>query len=439
MVRHLRALRPAALPLLALLIACGDATGSGRKKPDPEPEPEPKENVSAVELRSVTDVAVGDSAHFVAVVLDTLGFARTGAEVEWSSSAPGVATAAGGVVTGVSAGTATIRAKSGSKEATAEVRVGAPWQLTIVGPGSPLIFDQPVRLNNAGVVLTARYLWKDGVATPFAADFEAWDLNDAGQVAGTARTGDPARPYAAVRWENGDTTILYTGPDSVPAGTPMAGTPRPVATAINEHGDVAGFWLAGMDARHWTMGGFVVRGGTTTGLPLGYIPLAMAGDGTVAGRTLTGRYGYYWEAQGAFRWKAGELASLTYGSGAFDVNEAGAAAGWGSSAAYGLSGLVWGAEGSRALPGWPEALALALNDAGDVVGTAGTVDLGTIRGHDALLWRGERRIRLNAQVGPSRWVLRRATGINEDGWIVGYAVDPVTHEEAVFLLEPPGS
>jgi hypothetical protein len=82
-------------------------------------------SVTSVELEA------GDSAVVTATILDQHGSrltpAPTGYAVSWTSSATGIASVAGGVIRGLSAGTATIHAKAGTlPEAAIQVQVTPP-------------------------------------------------------------------------------------------------------------------------------------------------------------------------------------------------------------------------------------------------------------------------------------------------------------------------
>ena len=101
-------------------------------------------SIKTVEISSLkSPIVVGSSAQLDAVTRIVSGDPRTGVPIDWTSDNPQVATvAAGGVVTGVGPGKATITAKSGAGTATTTVTVvknnlrnlfvtgGAPTALT---------------------------------------------------------------------------------------------------------------------------------------------------------------------------------------------------------------------------------------------------------------------------------------------------------------------
>jgi hypothetical protein len=76
------------------------------------------------------NLLVGATMTLTATPRDAGGNALTGRVVNWSSSNASMASVANGVVTGVSAGTATITATTEGKSATAQVTVSAPPALS---------------------------------------------------------------------------------------------------------------------------------------------------------------------------------------------------------------------------------------------------------------------------------------------------------------------
>ncbi len=85
---------------------------------------------------SSTGLSVGDTATLQATLKDSTGNVLTGQTVTWSSSASGIATVSGsGLVTGVTAGNATITATSGGVSGTAQVTVTTSTQTT-TNPGT---------------------------------------------------------------------------------------------------------------------------------------------------------------------------------------------------------------------------------------------------------------------------------------------------------------
>ena len=93
--------------------------------------------VASVVLSPATaSVAAGSTVQLTATPKDSAGTALSGRTVSWASSNGGVATVRGaGVVTGVTAGAATITATSEGKSGTATVTVTAP-PTTVTNPGT---------------------------------------------------------------------------------------------------------------------------------------------------------------------------------------------------------------------------------------------------------------------------------------------------------------
>ncbi len=93
--------------------------------------------VASVVLSPATvSVAAGSTVQLTATPRDSAGTALSGRTVSWASSNGGVATVSGaGVVTGVTAGAATVTATSEGKSGTATVTVTAPLT-TVTNPGT---------------------------------------------------------------------------------------------------------------------------------------------------------------------------------------------------------------------------------------------------------------------------------------------------------------
>src|SRR5947208_3437826 len=85
---------------------------------------------------ATVSVAAGSTVQLTATPRDSAGTALSGRTVSWASSNGGVATVSGaGVVTGVTAGAATVTATSEGKSGTATVTVTAP-PTTVTNPGT---------------------------------------------------------------------------------------------------------------------------------------------------------------------------------------------------------------------------------------------------------------------------------------------------------------
>src|SRR5574341_2433674 len=107
--RFMSASRRKAIVLASLVAACGtDASGPGA----------PVANVLVNPLTAALPIQT--TVQLNAIPRDANGAQLNGRSIVWSSSAPGIATVSiGGLVTGVSLGTATITATSEGKSGTA--------------------------------------------------------------------------------------------------------------------------------------------------------------------------------------------------------------------------------------------------------------------------------------------------------------------------------
>ena len=113
--------------LSALLVALALAKGCG-DGPAAPPTPDPSRPTTVVVSPATVELtASGETVQLTAEVRDQNGGLMVGAAVRWSTSDPSVASVnASGLVTGVGEGVATITARAGSGEGTAEVRVAGP-------------------------------------------------------------------------------------------------------------------------------------------------------------------------------------------------------------------------------------------------------------------------------------------------------------------------
>ncbi len=174
--------------LAVLAAACGGSGGTG----------------SVVGVGSITiaptsaALVVGATQQFTGVALSASGAQLTGAAITFTSNNSGVAsTTAGGLVTAVSPGTATITAQSGSAQASATVTVTAPPQ-----PASIQLSRDSVDLAagaTAGVTATIRddagNVLASATVTYTSTDTAVFAVNAMGVV--TGRGSGAARLVAA--------------------------------------------------------------------------------------------------------------------------------------------------------------------------------------------------------------------------------------------------
>jgi CubicO group peptidase (beta-lactamase class C family) len=109
-----RALHAPLLATLVLATACGG--GAASEPPGPTPS-----NATVALSRDSAVLITGDTLRLTATVRDAKGQVVADAPVQWSSSAPSVATVAGGLVTVLTQGTTEISATAGGTPAKATV------------------------------------------------------------------------------------------------------------------------------------------------------------------------------------------------------------------------------------------------------------------------------------------------------------------------------
>ncbi|MDQ4128137.1 MAG: Ig-like domain-containing protein [Actinomycetota bacterium] len=283
---------------------------------------------------------------------------------------------------------------------------------------------------------TRGFLWQDGAMTDLGSlgggDYSrAFDVNGSGQVVGdssypvdTSGNG----PTKAFRWQNGTMTDL---------GSLL---PEPYeeshAYATNGSGQVVGKSLAEDDNGDRWDHAFLYHNGQMTdlgilapdGAPGDSVAHDINGSGQVVGEAdLEDFAGTH-----AFLYESGQMTDLgTLGgsnfSVAYDINDVGQVVG-----ESGLDGFLW-QNGAMASLGDIEPA--AINDAGQVVGSACLPDGGEGCKDQAVVYQGGQMQRLNNLTDPaSGWDLHRATDINEEGQIVGTGT--ISSEEHAFLLTP---
>lgn len=302
-------------------------------------------------------------------------------------------------------------------------------------------------------------IWKDGSLTeisdtPLGLEFYSFSINRAGNLAGGLHAG--ASEHAAV-WRNSSITDLDSDESR------KSYTSR--ATCINTDGRVVGWsFITGSDptATLWDNGTVVDLGASIK--KEGYSEAHAINDNV----SIVGRFDELAKTQSgrkvlgshAFVWQANNVRMLpTIGgrnASADGINDRGQIVGWSNikaSTGYAFisaaHATLWDANGAidlGGLSGFTRTSAVAINNAGQIVGSAdnppagpvGSLDTGD---HHALYWDVKRRMVDLNQYLPRRlseagWVLIEANGINEAGVIVGTAYNAQTGLGTIFVLKP---
>jgi probable HAF family extracellular repeat protein len=276
-------------------------------------------------------------------------------------------------------------------------------------------------------------LWRDGVRTvlgapPGYAVYFPTDIDASGGVVGTAYTAPGGLGPRGFLWR------ADTG--WVDLGLPPGHAEFAVADR-SEAGHIVG-------TAHAAAGGVGPRGflwhADTGWVDLGadFSPSDVNAAGHIAGAGPFGEYGRH-----AALWRDGAWADLGVLAGDFSIaaalNAGGQVAGASTYSLYpfGRRAARW-QEGRvtdlGTLPGLDQSEAHALDDAGQVVGTAYRDGRGE-QPRRAFLWRDGALVDLNDSVPPgSGWTLESATGINARGQIVGSG--RYAGQRRAFLLTP---
>ena len=248
-------------------------------------------SLATVPVASVTvspnpaGVAVGGTVQLTAVAKDAAGNVLTGRSISWTSNATGVATvSATGLVTGVSAGNATITATSEGKSGTAAATI------TAVPVASVTVSPNPAAVRVGGTVqLTA--VTRDSVGTMLTGRAIAWSSNAtgvvtvsaAGRVTGVAAgsatitaTSEGKSGTAAVTVTLAPVATVTVSPN--PASVVIAGTVQLAATLK----DSAGTTLTGRVVT-WASSAPAVATVSANGLVSGLA----AGTATITARSET--------------------------------------------------------------------------------------------------------------------------------------------------------
>lgn len=285
--------------------------------------------------------------------------------------------------------------------------------LGLVGGGSP----EALQINEAGQVIGNQggqaFIWQAGVRTnlgaaiPGAMNTVAQGLNDQGDVVGYYRTSDVAF-YTPVLWRGGVATTL---------SVPTSGGPLNIgatAQGINNAGVVVGG--GGGGAFVWKDGQVLWQTQPS---------LSSFSDINNAGQAVGTT------AQGTTLWQNGQPTALDGYWSPHAISDTGIAVGTRSTNS-GREAVSWRDGVLTVLASTaPNTDAEDVNSSGVIVGT--TFEANSVR---AVLWRDGQLLDLNdlAESGGAGWVLSKAYGINDAGWIVGAGV--IEGEIHAYLLTP---
>lgn len=267
------------------------------------------------------------------------------------------------------------------------------------------------------------FLWQNGVMTDLGTlanlnESYAYAINDAGQIVGTATNLGNVTPHAFL-WQNGTMTDIG------------AFNPK----AINKAGDVVGTLSVKRNGVEWFDHACLWKNNALT--DLGVLngdhshAFGINDQGVIIGDALASSDG----KPHAVIWQNGNVNDLgTLGGSkgqAYAINNTGQIAGNADNASGATHGVLYklnavGSVSERNDLGArtsPYSYAYAVNNKGQVVGTNGR----------AFLWQNGVMTDLNSLLPmASGWTLIAATGINDDGQIVGWGI----HDQAphAFLL-----
>ena len=243
------------------------------------------QSVASVEVSPSVDelTALGQTVQLTAEAFDENGYAVAGAEFSWESSDAAVATVdAGGLVTGVAAGMATITASAGEASGSAVVTVTQSGASVEVSPsaqtialGSTLQLTAEAFDENGDAVAGTEFSWESSDAA--VATVDAGGLVTgvaAGMATITASAGEASGSAVVTVTQSGASVEVSPSAQTIALGSTLQLT----AEAFDENGDaVAGaeFSWESSDAAVAT----VDAGGLVTGVAAGMATItASAGE-----------------------------------------------------------------------------------------------------------------------------------------------------------------
>lgn len=321
------------------------------------------------------------------------------------------------------------------------------YALTVLPPpdsGHPIGFSTGV--NNRGEVIgygyqypmnPTAYFWSAktglldlGVLPGEGPSSSAQGINNRGEVTGWS--GDTSSNFAAFTWSANTSMEPLTNPPPYP---------RVVAFAINEPGQVAGYFSSGnalpQHAFIWSQQtgtqelGFLPGGGFSVAFGMNNTGQAVGTAGVPGGE-----HAFFWSYGTGMQ----DLGTLPGGTISFatGINDAAEVVGW-SASTTGSSAFLWTAQtqmkdlGSLLGPGGSSSAA-AINAEGDVVGKSQSLG-----GQHAFLWTpsgGMTDLNTVTDKTTPTFVLEEANGISDNGHIVGDGFDTAEGTRRAFLLTP---
>lgn len=270
----------------------------------------------------------------------------------------------------------------------------------------------------SGSTVHHAFIWEDGIMTdlglqPGSSNSAASDINDLGVVVGESRTGDPQQLHA-VYWVNGEMFDLH------PAGEVNASA----ALGVNNHNDIVGYVPIGTGPQRGALwrgtGGLTILPGLSDSESHNIVDAALDINdaGRIVGFATTDPLD---KDRHAVQWQDGELTDLHFNSAlansqATAVNLHGEITGlWYPDQPEQLDIIPFYRTVGYAIPGPAGFQPADVNASGQVVGSGlfGTQTR-------AALWQNGELINLNTRLPEdTEWDLEAATGINDDGIIIG--------------------